>query len=198
MHRPGPNQTQPDKEVCTMADGSQYLDSACAINSDVLKTEFWKTVPSYPQVLVSNYGRVLPQSRYAPLPNGGYRIYTPKPVFGQISRAGRSARHERLITMIKGTNKQIPVKVHSLVCEAFHGPRPDEKAVVIHINENAFDNRAENLRWGSQRENMNMQKMKEYHKSGSPGSRVYSGSYAPPHWALFTDLPASLQERLVK
>lgn len=46
-------------------------------------------------------------------------------------------------------------KVHRLVCEAFHGPAPFEKAVVMHLNENPDDNRPENLQWGTQRENLN-------------------------------------------
>lgn len=42
--------------------------------------------------------------------------------------------------------------VHLLVCEAFHGPRP-EGAVVRHLNGDYVDNRPENLRWGTWAEN---------------------------------------------
>lgn len=42
--------------------------------------------------------------------------------------------------------------VHRLVCEAFHGERPDG-AVVRHLNGNYLDNRAENLCWGTWAEN---------------------------------------------
>lgn len=45
-------------------------------------------------------------------------------------------------------------KVHRLVCEAFHGPAPFEGAVVMHLDEDARNNRPENLAWGSQRENL--------------------------------------------
>lgn len=47
-------------------------------------------------------------------------------------------------------------KIHRLVCEAFHGPSPFPKAVVIHLDEDALNNAAENLRWGTQKENLNM------------------------------------------
>jgi len=57
------------------------------------------------------------------------------------------------------------MKVHRLVCEAFHGPAPFERAVVIHIDENALNNRPENLRWGTQKENLNMPNFIEYCKS---------------------------------
>jgi hypothetical protein len=45
------------------------------------------------------------------------------------------------------------VYVHTLVCEAFHGPRPDELHQVAHWNGDRQDNRAENLRWATPREN---------------------------------------------
>lgn len=44
-------------------------------------------------------------------------------------------------------------KVHTYVCEAFHGPRPSPDHVVRHLNGNNTDNRAENLAWGTKTEN---------------------------------------------
>ncbi len=44
-------------------------------------------------------------------------------------------------------------KVHSLVLEAFAGPRPDSMEA-LHGNGDAADNRIENLRWGTKSENM--------------------------------------------
>lgn len=43
--------------------------------------------------------------------------------------------------------------VHTLVCAAFIGPRPD-KHECCHINGNREDNRLTNLRYGTRRENM--------------------------------------------
>ena len=57
------------------------------------------------------------------------------------------------------------IKIHRAVCEAFHGAPPSESSVVIHVNEDAHDNRPENLRWGTQRENLNMPKFVAYCKS---------------------------------
>lgn len=57
------------------------------------------------------------------------------------------------------------MKIHRLVCEAFHGLVPFERAVVLHLDENALNNRPENLRWGTQKENLNMPKFIEYCKS---------------------------------
>lgn len=42
--------------------------------------------------------------------------------------------------------------VHALICEAFHGPRP-EGMVVCHGPGSRTDNRSINLRWGTRKEN---------------------------------------------
>lgn len=47
------------------------------------------------------------------------------------------------------------MKVHQLVCEAFHGPKPFSRAVVIHKDENSLNNKPSNLTWGTQKENLN-------------------------------------------
>lgn len=57
------------------------------------------------------------------------------------------------------------MKVHRLVCEAFHGPAPSKRSVVIHLDEDATNNRPENLRWGTQKENLNMPGFIAYCKS---------------------------------
>jgi len=51
--------------------------------------------------------------------------------------------------------RQRPRKVHQLVREAFHGPKPFPNAVVIHVDESALNNQPENLKWGTQKENLN-------------------------------------------
>jgi len=57
------------------------------------------------------------------------------------------------------------MKIHRIVCEAFHGLAPFDRAVVLHLDENALNNKPENLRWGTQKENLNMPKFIEYCKS---------------------------------
>ncbi|WP_082456896.1 HNH endonuclease signature motif containing protein [Sphingomonas sp. Leaf23] len=122
----------------------------------------WKPVPSLPGVMVSDVGQILLPPRSAPLPNGGYRTYIPEPTFGCVRRAKKGAAHEYL-----GISNRIfgNIKVHRAVCEAFHGLPPSESSVVLHLDENALNNRPDNLRWGTQRENMN-----------APGHKAYCAS----------------------
>lgn len=132
--------------------------------SQVVDREIWKPVPSEPGLLASSHGRVLQGPSYAPLPNGGFRAYMPEPRLGQVAKSHKSAKHEYYIIMVKryDGNRQSPRKVHQLVCEAFHGPRPFDNAVVMHLDEDALNNRPENLQWGTQKENLN-----------APGFRAY-------------------------
>jgi hypothetical protein len=125
-------------------------------------SERWKPVPSHPGILASSEGRILLPPRYAPLPNGGYRLYAPAPYVGTQTRASVSASH---VYMGAFNSFFGNMKVHRLICEAFHGPSPFAGAVVIHLDEDALNNRPENLKWGTQKENLNMPKIKAYQRS---------------------------------
>ena len=58
---------------------------------------------------------------------------------------------DRYIYPIRGRT----FKVARLVCEAFHGPPPADKNVCMHLDEDARNNRADNLGWGTQQQNLN-------------------------------------------
>jgi hypothetical protein len=136
-------------------------------DSQLSPTEIWKPVPSEPGVLASSLGRILLMPGYAPLPNGGYRAYFPEPRLGQVAKSTKTAKHlfRHIAVKRHGASRQQTRKVHQLVCEAFHGPKPFPEAVVIHLDEDGLNNRPENLKWGSQRENMNMPKFTAYCRS---------------------------------
>lgn len=140
--------------------------------------EIWKPVPSEPGVHASSHGRVLQAPCYAPLPNGGYRLVLPEPREGQVSKASKDAAHVYRHVMLRrhgGGPRQQPRKVHQLVCEAFHGPKPFPEAVVIHLDENALNNRPENLKWGTQKENLNMPRFKAWLSSPERSERMREG-----------------------
>ena len=138
--------------------------------------EHWKPVPSKPGLMASSLGRIKLPDGVAKTPNGGIRKYQPKPTYGTKTKASKTARHEYMGIV---NRKLGNMKIHRLVCEAFHGAAPFERAVVIHIDENSTNNRPENLRWGTQKENLNMPKFIEYCKSRTgENSSVIKGKKA--------------------
>jgi hypothetical protein len=102
-------------------------------------TEEWRPVPGWPYE-VSSWGRV---KRTAPA-SGTRPGYTLTP------RRARGGYHQ--ITLCEhGRQRQVMLSV--LICEVFHGPKPTRKHQVRHLNGVHTDDRAGNLKWGTQREN---------------------------------------------
>lgn len=124
-----------------------------------LPEEVWRPVPSRAPLEASSHGRIRVPSRPVKMPYGGVSFRATSPTFGGIMSASRDAKHVYWGWRMRHIGT---VKVHRAVCEAFHGPAPFPRAVVIHINENALDNRPENLRWGTQKENLNMPRFIAY------------------------------------
>jgi HNH endonuclease len=108
--------------------------------------EIWRDVPSVPGILVSSEGRIMYAPHRESLPNGGVRSYGGQPTFGVWNK-----QDARFIIAIRGKTH----KIARLVAEAFHGPPPFDDAVAMHLDENAANNRPENIRWGTQKENLN-------------------------------------------
>jgi hypothetical protein len=88
------------------------------------------------------------------MPNGGPKHYGGRARKGQWDGA-------RYIFVWKGKT----YKVARLVCEAFNGPIPFDRAVCMHLDENARNNVPSNLRWGTQKENLNAPGFIAYCKS---------------------------------
>lgn len=118
-------------------------------------------IPSIPGALANSLGQIKLPENSSEMPNGGIRKYKTKWISGVKRRASKTARHGYYGIMYRGKN----YKVHRLICEAFYGPPPSTSSVVLHLNEDAMDNRPENLRWGTQEENMNAAGFIEYCRS---------------------------------
>jgi hypothetical protein len=106
-----------------------------------LDGEQWKPIPDYPLYEVSNIGRV------KTLHYGN----------AVIRRQSNRISYNRLykgITLISQDGKHKGFFVHRLVALAFI-PNPLGLSVVHHIDNNASNNRVENLRWTTQKENIN-------------------------------------------
>ena len=126
-----------------------------------MEEEIWNPIPSIPGAFASSIGRVWfpPKRKTALMPTGGTRTYKTAPTFGteEKSATARSGSGRRMIINKRGKN----YKIHRLVCEAFHGSPPSSKHIVMHLNEEPTDNRAENLKWGTRKENQNFPKVKK-------------------------------------
>ena len=109
--------------------------------------EVWRPVPSISDVEASSWGRVrrtITLYRNAPRPTYGVRNYT-------RNRAGEKIYCTRVVAWTGIGSRSVP----RLVAEAFHGPAPFPKAQVLHLDDDTDNNRPENLRWGTHRENLN-------------------------------------------
>jgi len=111
----------------------------------------WRVVPSLPNVYVSSLGQVMARPRViAPGQPDSFRGGVP--TFGWYSPEKQRFEY-------KYAKKNY--RVSRLICEAWYGPSPPGKSVCMHLDEDATNNRPENLRWGTQTENMNFPKVKE-------------------------------------
>lgn len=101
----------------------------------------WKIIPIAPDYEVSSHGQV--RRRTASVGTYAGRIMSPVP--GEHG-------HLRVGLIVDGALRKF--QVHRLVCLAFHGEAPSEQHVAAHRNGDPADNRVENVRWATQKENI--------------------------------------------
>lgn len=114
--------------------------------------EIWKAVVGYEgRYEVSNTGLV----RSLPL------LVSPKGArphvhhaSGRVLTQSTNKRGYKILQLAGGKlGDGVTMRVHRLVCEAFHGPAPFAKAEVLHGDGDPANNLVSNLRWGSHKEN---------------------------------------------
>ena len=112
-----------------------------------MKKEIWKPVIGYEGFYeVSSLGRLRSVDRIDVNTEGDKRLLS-----GKIIKLHKDS-HGYLIAVISKNGVHKTVKIHRLVAMAFI-PNPDCKRFVDHINTIRDDNRVENLRWVTAREN---------------------------------------------
>ena len=141
--------------------GAFRLDTVSSVtqNSGMEKLTT-KPIAAVPNALARSDGKIKWPDSFAVMPHGGTRQYKTKWILGTETKSAKTARHKYYGVFYRGKN----YKIHRLICEAFHGPPPDGKNVVLHLDENALNNRPENLSWGTQKENLNAKGFIEYCK----------------------------------
>jgi hypothetical protein len=115
--------------------------------------EVWKPVPSLPGFHASSMGRIKVDPYQQPLPKGGFRVREVAATYGMETKG-------RMLVVIRRKS----YRVHVLVAEAWHGPRP-AGMVVMHMDEDFRNNKPSNLQYGTQKENLNHPKFLEYCRS---------------------------------
>jgi hypothetical protein len=144
--------------------------------------EIWKPVVGYEGLYeVSNLGNVKAVEKIVGHPTGQCRR-PEKMVKLQNGSSGYA-----VVNLCKN-GKPRTTRVHILVAEAFL-KKPEGKCEVDHINRNRKDNRVENLKWCTHKENMNNINTIQYMK-GDPNksksaymalaSKIYNGSSQAP------------------
>lgn len=96
-------------------------------------TEHWEKIPGFPGYKASSNGDIM-----------GKR--------GQILRGCINNITKYKVVCIMRNRKPITICVHHLICSAFHGSRPVGKQVA-HRDGTRTNNRPENLRWATHKEN---------------------------------------------
>ena len=105
--------------------------------------EEWRQIQGFEGYEVSSLGQV---RSWKKLRGNGPTPTEPRTLKPCVDKDGY-----KQVTLCAG--KQTTKKVCWLVCEAFHGERPD-KRVVRHLNGIPSDDRKENLEWGTHKENV--------------------------------------------
>lgn len=101
----------------------------------------WRTVAGHPDYDVSSDGEV---RRATP---GGNATYVGK-ILSQSNVRGYP-----VVGLSLGDGRLQQIAVHRLVCAFFHGSKPTPFHQVAHGDGNRCNNRAENLRWATSKEN---------------------------------------------
>lgn len=110
--------------------------------------ELWKAIPDYEgQYEVSNNGRIRSIERFVQF-NGTLSLVKGKP------KKTRTDSYGYQVVSLSKNGKEKTMKVHRLVALAFI-PNPENKPFIDHINCIRNDNRVENLRWVTFKENSN-------------------------------------------
>jgi len=121
--------------------------------------ENWMPVANFPWYEVSSLGR-LRRTVSTTCSKAGTIIS------GHVGKHG----YRYFNATLNGRRKTL--KIHRLVCEAFHGPAPSPKHCVAHGDGDCLNNAASNLRWATTKENHEDRRLHGTHPTGSLNPRA--------------------------
>lgn len=98
--------------------------------------EEWRPIPSFPKYEASSLGRVRRTGSLVPL------------------KASPSKKGYLRVCVYRHWRKPQARHVHTLICEAFHGPKPAWASECAHGDNHKNNNRSSNLRWATHDQNV--------------------------------------------
>lgn len=121
--------------------------------------EIWKTIEDYPNYMISNMGNVKAIKWHRGNKEKEIKLYTTYKGYLRVrlSKNGKAKQFQ----------------IHRLVAQAFI-PNPENKPYIDHINTDRTDNRVENLRWVTNKENCNNPISKNNYSIGNKGKTAVS------------------------
>lgn len=132
----------------------------------------WYEIPNFSRYLANKKGYVLNKKTK------------------NFSTGGHAGRYLKVSAYKDGNLAPSLYYIHVLVASAFYGIPDKANMVVMHKNNNRSDNRIENLRWGSQSENI-----LQVYQDGLKYSKKYSTALESiPIWYLWEGIPVSIED----
>ena len=133
------------------------------IESIRLEGEEWRDVVGFEgYYMVSSYGRAATLYRPYVRTDGAHHHSEQRLLKGEIHKT--KGRVSYLMFSFRKNGKRIHLSMHRMVATAFI-PNPNNYPCIDHIDTNGLNNHVENLRWCTQKMNMNNTITRKVHKS---------------------------------
>lgn len=121
-----------------------------ADETNITETEEWRDVVGWEGLyLVSSHGQV---KRLPSVVRGKGGSFQARPGTMRKPYVDPDTGYQ-MVKLCDGPKKTKHIRIHILVCTAFHGPKPGPKFHVAHWDGDNGNNRKSNLRWATAREN---------------------------------------------
>lgn len=158
---------------------AQLLTTALPVMCESYGAERWAPVVGFEGLYeVSDQGRVRSLDRVVPLqghPTLKQRTMRGRVLFQKTNRPAAGPYKRKQVALWK-ENREHTMNVARLVAEAFL-PNPDNAPLVLHLDDDATNNRLSNLAWGDQAENVRQAVERNRFPSGSDHHNYRHGRY---------------------